>query len=117
MQKAFRLRREKSFRRLREEGRSWSHPLLVLVAAPNDLPHSRVGFVVSKRVGNKAVVRNRVKRRLREAVRLRWADIPPGWDLLFITRPPIREADFHQIERAVEHLLRRARLLKENSRL
>ena len=96
---------------MRREGRSWAHPLLVLCALPNDLEHSRFGFSVSHWVG-KAVVRNRAKRLMREAMRLRQGDIEEGWDLVLIARNPIREADFKQVNQAVEQLLRRAGLLK-----
>ena len=95
---------------MRREGRSWAHPLLVLCALPNDLEHSRFGFSVSHWVG-KAVVRNRAKRLMREAMRLRQGGIEEGWDLALIARNPIREADFKQVNQAVEQLLRRAGLL------
>jgi ribonuclease P protein component len=108
------LRSNKQFQRVRREGRSWAHPLLVLCALPNDLEHSRFGFSVSHWVG-KAVVRNRAKRLLREATRLRQGDIKEGWDLVLIARNPIREADFKQVDQAVEQLLRRAGLLKTTS--
>lgn len=96
---------------MRREGRSWAHPLLVLCALPNDLPHSRFGFSVSHWVGN-AVVRNRAKRLMREATRLRQRDIQEGWDFVFIARNPIREVNFEQVDQAVGQLLRRAGLLK-----
>jgi ribonuclease P protein component len=96
---------------VRREGHSWAHPLLVLCALPNDLEHSRFGFSVSRWVGN-AVVRNRAKRLMREATRLRQGDIEEGWDLVFIARNPIREASFKQVDQAVRQLLRRAGLLK-----
>lgn len=96
---------------MRQEGRSWAHPLLILCALPNDLGYSRFGFSVSHWVG-KAVVRNRAKRLMREATRLRQGDIKEGWDLIFIARTPIREANFKQVNQAVEQLLRRAGLLK-----
>ena len=60
----------------------------------------------------KAVIRNRAKRLMREAARLRQGDIKEGWDLVFIARHPIREADFKQVDQAFEQLLRRAGLLK-----
>ncbi|MBM4466127.1 MAG: ribonuclease P protein component [Chloroflexi bacterium] len=114
MKKRYRLRSNKQFQRVRRDGRSWAHPLLVLCALPNDLEHSRFGFSVSHWVG-KAVVRNRAKRLMREATRLRQGDIEEGWDLVFIARHPIREANFKQVDQAVEQLLRRAGLLKVTS--
>jgi len=96
---------------VRREGRSWAHPLLVLCALPNDLEHSRFGFSASHWVGN-AVVRNRAKRLVREATRLRQGEIKEGWDLVFIARNPIREVNFRQVDQAVRQLLRRASLLK-----
>jgi ribonuclease P protein component len=110
MEKKYRLRDNEQFQRVRKEGRSWSHPLLVLCVFPNGLDHSRFGFSVSKRVG-KAVVRNRVKRLVREATRVRQEVITPGQDLVFIARNPIREANFQEVDRAVEELLRQANLL------
>lgn len=111
MKKRFRLRKNSDFQRVRREGRSWAHPLLVLCALRNELGYSRFGFSVSKRVGG-AVVRNRAKRLMREAIRLRQATITDGWDVVLIARQPMREAGFHQVDRSVEQLLRRARLLK-----
>ena len=61
-------------------------------------------------------VRNRIKRRLREAVRLQMDRIPPGWDIIFIARRPIRNADYHQMEAACARLLRRAHLLLDDER-
>lgn len=110
MQRAYRLRRPAEFQRVRAGKRSWGHPLLVLYLAPNDGQPTRVGISVGKRVGN-AVVRNRVKRRVREAVRLRHAELAPGHDLVFIARAPAAAADWSTLRAATEDLLRRARVL------
>jgi len=109
MERRYRLAHSGEFQRVRRQGRSWSHPLLVLLASANDVPYSRFGFVVSKRIG-KAVVRNRVKRLLREAVRARLANTAEGWDIVLIARTPIVQADLRHISEALDSLLRRAEL-------
>jgi len=111
MERKYRLRLNADFQRVRQEGQSWANRLMVLCALPNDLEHSRFGFAASKRIG-KAVVRNRVRRRMREAVRLRRASIADGWDMVFIARPPIARATYAEIAQAIEELLRRAHLYK-----
>jgi ribonuclease P protein component len=104
-----RLRRREAFDQVRRHGKCWTHRLVVLCVLPNDLPRTRIGFSVSKRVGG-AVVRNRVRRRLREIVRLRLSTVASGWDVVLIARPPIAQAEFRQIEAAVERLLQQAGL-------
>lgn len=109
MQRCHRLKKGADFKRVRALKQSWAHPLLVLYAAPNDLDVTRVGISVSKRIGN-AVVRNRTKRRIREAVRPLLPNLHPGWDLVFIARSAVSGADFQQLCQAVETLLGRVRL-------
>ena len=109
MNKRYRLTQSLDFQRVQGEGRSWAHPLAILRASPNHLDSSRFGFSVGKWVG-KAVVRNRARRLLREAVRHRIERIQRGWDIVFVARSPIAQADYGQVDRAVEALLQRARL-------
>ena len=88
-----------------EKGKSWVCDLLVMRALPNELVLSRYGISVSKRVGN-AVIRNRVKRRLREIMRA--VPLKPGWDIVFIARPAAAGIDYTGLKQAVEDLLTRA---------
>ena len=108
MRKELRLTKAKDFAAVRREGRSQANTLLVLVARPNGLENTRFGFSVGKRVGN-AVVRNKVKRRLREAARL--AEICVGWDVVVIARKEASSTDFHTLRRSMMGLLKRADLL------
>ena len=110
MERRYRLAPNERFQQVRCEGRSWSHPLLVLFALTNELPRSRFGFVVSKRVGN-AVVRNRAKRLMREAARVRLSGTVPGWDLVLVARGAMAKADVWRTGEALDSLLDRAGLL------
>jgi ribonuclease P protein component len=108
MRKALRLRGRKAFDAVFQQGRLWANELLILRAAPNGLEHNRYGFVVSKRLG-KAVIRNRVRRRVREG--LRSLSLPPGWDIVVSARGAAARADYHALKRAVASLLARAGVL------
>lgn len=113
MQRAYRLRSSADFQRVRAGKRSWAHPLLILYAEPNEVGHPRLGVSVSRRIG-KAVVRNRVRRRVREAARLALTPRPGSLvsqDLVFIARPPSAAADWAALRGAIEALLRRAGVL------
>lgn len=110
MKKRFRIQKNERFQEIRRYGASFSHKLLVLCVLENDLGYSRFGFSVSRRIGN-AVMRNRMKRRMREAIRLRMEQIRPGQDMVFIARYPIKDATYQEIDAACARLLRRANLL------
>lgn len=106
------LTRLEDYDRVYRQNASWTSRLLVLRAAPNDLGISRSGYSISKRVGT-AVVRNRMRRRLREIMRL--VPVKPGWDIVFIVRPGAAGASFDEIKKAVESLLSRAKLLNREN--
>ena len=112
MNKEQRLRSSGDFAAVRRDGRSRTDGLLVLVSRPNKLDVTRFGFIVSKRVGN-AVVRNRVRRRLKEAARL--SQVEHGWDLVFIARQGASSADYHELSGSVKKLLTRANVLEGSS--
>ena len=112
--KAEHLRLRRDFARVFERRRSVADDVLVVYAASNGLPYSRLGISVSKRIGN-AVCRNYVRRRVREAFRLSKASLPVGFDIVCVARPQAkhRGAD---IEKSLGLLIpRAAKRLKERS--
>ena len=110
MKRGFRLKSSTDFRRVRRLGKSFAHPLLVLIILPNDLSIVRVGISASHAVGN-AVQRNWIKRRIRASIDQLFSSVNIGYDLVFVARRPILNSDFSEINMAMENLLRRAGLL------
>jgi len=106
-----RLKLSRDFTRVRTEGRSVRGGLLTLGVLPvTNETHFRVGLVTSKRVGG-AVVRNRVRRRMREIVRQHQHALGSGLWLVIIARPAAAEASFAKLENEWLCLLRRAGIL------
>lgn len=97
-----------------KKGKSRIKDFLVLKTVKNNLKLTRVGLVVSQKVSKKAVQRNKVKRKLREAVRNNIKKIKLGYDLIFFTKKGVEKKSFSEIKKEVEDLLARAKLLKEN---
>jgi ribonuclease P protein component len=112
MNRAYSLRRD-DFQRVWDSGKSWTHPLIVLRASANGQASSRFGFVAGKKIG-KAVRRNRTKRLLREAVRHRLEIISPGWDIILVSRAGAEQAEFKDVDAAVDGILRRAHLVRNS---
>lgn len=102
------LRRRRDFESVRNEGRRVSDQLLVMGFSRSESGRTRFGLAVSRRIGG-AVVRNRVKRRLREAIRsLEFRD---GWNVTLSARERAATADYWGLRASVEALARRSGLL------
>ena len=110
MNQTEKIKKQRDFAAVLAHGTAWSAQSFRLIARPNHLSFSRCGFITSKRIG-KAVTRNRVRRRLRESVRLYYPHVQPGMDLVFIARRGAVRVSFWQLHRHVHKVLRRAHLL------
>jgi ribonuclease P protein component len=106
------LRTPREFAALQQSSKSKVHPLLVARFAPNQVEQTRFGFSTGRRLGG-AVTRNRVRRRLREAVRALGPQISPGWDVLIVARPASATATYSALSEALERVLRSGQLLRE----
>ena len=99
------------FRRLyRSNGQANS--CLVLYARKNRTETNRVGITVSKKLG-KAVIRNRVRRRLREVYRLNEEKFLPGWDIVIVARSRAVEVSFQKLNESLLSLADRAGILQK----
>ena len=124
MQRKFRLTRSEDFKRVRRSGKSYAHPLVVLIALKSeksDQPRVRVGVAAGRTVGT-AVTRNRAKRLLREAMRTLIPNVAPqdgfagqevasNLDLVLIARPGLASASLDETRKALLNLLKRAQIL------
>ncbi len=101
------LTRPQDFAAIQERGASRSHPLLVVRTLRTDLDTTRFALSTGRRLGG-AVVRNRLRRRLREVLRVMAPSFRPGWDVLIIARPALVEADHQALVEALRRLLARS---------
>ena len=106
------LKESHLFRRLYQKGRSAANGYLVLYCRRNGTQENRIGLTVSRKLGH-AVVRNRVRRRLREIYRLHEASFLPGWDVVVVARSRAVTASYQSLERAYLSLARKLGLLQE----
>lgn len=107
MRKQNRLKDSKRFAEIFDTRQVWVDSFLVLKVSPNYGEQSHYGLVASRKVGN-AVVRNTLKRRIREI--LKDLDVKPGWDIVFVLRKRRVMASYYQLMSSASRLLTRAGL-------
>jgi ribonuclease P protein component len=103
----FRLQRTADFERVYRRGRKRSSAHVACHCFANGLGHSRFGITIKAAVGT-AVRRNRIKRRVREVIRLHREEFPAGWDVILHPKPEVGTLPFAQLEQEFVALLQRA---------
>ena len=111
MDPAVTVKENYEFRRIYRKGKSAVSPQLVIYCQRNRRGHSRLGVSVSTKLGC-AVVRNRVRRRIREIYRLNKAKMLPGYDLIVVARVRAVETDYQKLDRTYLRLLEQLGLLR-----
>ena len=107
------LKQNSDFRAVYTRGKNAVSPRVVLYCRKNRRDRNRVGFTVSRKLGN-AVTRNRVRRRLREIMRLHADKLLEGWDLILVARTRAVNADYGKLEADVLRCLSQLQLLKKD---
>lgn len=107
--KKYRIRKNSEFRVVYKKGKSFANKLLVLYIFRNVKKLNRTGVSVSKKVG-KSVIRNRVRRLIKESYRLNNTNLKQGYDLVFIARNSAKNRSFIEIEKAMLELFKKAGL-------
>jgi ribonuclease P protein component len=121
VQRKFRLTRSEDFKRVRRSGKSYAHPLVVLIVQPHDQrstpvdqPRVKIGVAAGRTVGT-AVHRNRAKRLIREVMRTLIPSIASNLDMILIARPGLATATLEETRQALLTLLQRAKILHHES--
>lgn len=111
--KKFRLRKNKDFERVWQKGEGYFLKEIGLKVKENDLDIPRFGFIVSKKISKKAVVRNKIKRRIRAIIREFFSEIIEGYDYVFFARPGIENLDFEELKDKVKILFNKLAKIKK----
>jgi len=108
-----RLLKDKDFGRVFKKGHSVAEDFLVIRFTPNEKEYSRFGFIVSLKVSKKAVVRNRVKRWLRDIVHRCLPEIKKGLDVVIIISNGSKLKNFQQVEEKFKKAIKKGKLIKD----
>lgn len=111
LSKKNRLPLRSELQRIKKEGEIFHFSFFSLLIAKNGDGLNRFGFIVSKKIHKKAVIRNRIKRLLREATQSQLAKMKPGFDVVFLIKRKILWQDFPVVSQAVEQALKEGGLL------
>lgn len=99
------------FKKVYSNGKNYWNRNLTLYVKKNKLEESRVGFTITKKIGN-AVVRNKIRRRMKEIYRLNLHLIKEGYDLVFIPKKNVIDISYKELESAMLHILKISGSLK-----
>ena len=114
MNRKYSLKKNRDFQYIYRRGKAKGAKSMLLLFVAQRKDTVAVGFCVSKKIGN-SVVRNRVKRRMKEAFRPEIDRLRPGSRMVFIARPPLAEATFEQVQKTMRYLLQKSGMYREES--
>ena len=107
------LKKNWEFQLVYKKGKSLANKHIVMFVLKNDKGINRLGISASKKNG-KAVVRNKLRRRLKEAFRALQPDILTGYDIVILPRADMAEAGFQEVKSSTKHLLRKHNMWRQD---
>jgi len=99
------LKKQKDFQNVYQNGSVFGNRQLVMIYKKNNLEMNRIAVVASKKVSNRAVDRNRLRRQIKEAYRHLEAQIKPGYDIIFVVKKYCLNQPYVVLEKALNHLM------------
>ncbi len=108
-----RIKKKKDFERIFKNSKNLKAPFFIFRIIKNELGINRFGFVVSQKISKNAVIRNRVRRRLAEVIKIEMSKIKKGTDLVLVALPGIERKEFSEIKEVVNNFLVKAKLFSE----
>ena len=112
LKKINQLTQDKEFNNVFQNGRASYDKIMGIKAIATKLGSSRFGILVSNKISKKAVERNKIKRQIREIIRLQLDKLKPGYDCVIITLPPILDKKYQEIVKSINNNFRKLKLYK-----
>src|SRR4030043_184121 len=106
------LKNKKDFEKVAKTGRPFFARELGFKLIKNNLTYNRYGIVVNLKVDKRAIVRNKIRRQLREIIRLNNENFKQSYDLMILTRESVKELKYKEIEEKLLKLFEKAKILK-----
>jgi ribonuclease P protein component len=106
-----RVKKKRDFEIIFKKGVSFKSPSLILKVLKTNLNYSRFGFIVSQKVSKKAVIRNKVRRRLSKIIRDEFKNIKTGLDIVFISLSGIEKKEFLEIKAELINRLKEEKII------
>ena len=108
------IRNKFEFNRVYSKGRSYVNHMMIIHVINSDKVKGKIGFAVGKKIGN-AVIRNRIKRLMREAYRISQHEIDQNVSMILIARKPLIDVKSNVVQNAFINLCKKAKILKRRS--
>jgi len=106
------LKKEADFKKVAKNGRPFFAFEMAIKILANNLEYNRYGIVINTKVDKRAVIRNKIQRRIKEIIRLKQKDFQKGFDILILTKSEIKNLDYKEIQEKLEKLFKKSGILK-----